>query len=549
MLKRLTVQNFALIENAQLSFNKGFTVITGETGSGKSILLGALSLILGERANYAVIRNEKQKTIVEGTFDVSSYQFQSFFEQEDLDYSEETIIRREISATGKSRAFINDTPVQLSLLKSLTEKLIYINSQHNTLALKTAAFQLDVLDTLCDTSSLKLIVEKGYLSWKAKQKALVLAKNNLSEQLKENDFNTFQFEELELLQLEKINYNQLILDLNKFENAEELASAFTAISHSINAEAGLLSTINSTLKNFVHLGNKDEQLEELLTRLQSVKIELDDIGSAAEQNLENIEIDPKELEHLILKVDQYNGLLKKHNATDQEELIKISAALSGKTSSIESLQEQITALESELTALESEVQKNALELSNKRKEKAPQVEKKIVALLEELKLTGSIFTFSIEPQELKMSGVDNIRILFTPNKGSIPQPIDKAASGGELSRVMLALQSLLSEKKNLPTLIFDEIDTGVSGEVAEKIGVLLNGMGENMQLFAITHLPQVAGKGNHHILVEKKDKNNITNTTLTTIDEQKRIEEIAKLMSGSEISTAALENAKKLMEQ
>ncbi len=549
MLKKLTVQNFALIENAQLAFHPGFTVITGETGSGKSILLGALSLILGERANYGVIRDEKQKTIVEATFDVSNYRFQPFFEQEDLDYSEETIIRREISAAGKSRAFINDTPVQLSLLKQLTEKLIYINSQHNTLALKTTAFQLDVLDTLCNTNELKATVEQAYRTWKNKQKELVTSKSNLSEQLKENDFNLFQLEELEQLHLEKTDYDKLQVDLNKFENAEELASAFTAINNAIHSESGMLSSLITLSKHFSGLSEKDVQLKELFERLQSVKIELDDIGSTAEQNLEDIEIDPKELEELTLKVDRYNALLKKHNANNQEELKEICLSLSDKTNSVDSLQEQISQLESELKEIENVAVQSAQQLSAKRKAKAPAVERKIVALLEEVKLNGSIFSFDFEEQALKVTGIDAIRILFTPNKGSAPQPIDKAASGGELSRVMLVLQSLLSEKKNLPTLIFDEIDTGVSGEVAEKIGLLLNGMGKNMQLFAITHLPQVAGKGNHHILVEKKDKNSITNTTLTAIHDEKRIKEIAKLMSGVEISDAALENAKKLMEQ
>ncbi|MGB0934068.1 MAG: DNA repair protein RecN [Lishizhenia sp.] len=548
MLKKLTVQNFALIENAALTFNKEFTVITGETGSGKSILLGALSLILGERANYSVIRNEKQKTIVEGTFDISNYNFESFFENEDLDYSAETIIRREISATGKSRAFINDTPVQLSLLKSLTEKLIYINSQHNTLALKTNTFQLDVLDTLCETNTLKLKVEKDYLNWKTKQKELISTKSYLSEQLKENDYNTFQLEELEHLQLDKVDYDQLISDLNKYENAEELANAFTAINDVINTDSGLLSSINSIVKNFLSLGNKDAQLSDLLTRLQSVKIELDDIGASAEQHLEEIEIDPKELDQLTAKVDQYNSLLKKHNVNNRKELREVYQQLAGKTNSISTLELEINELEQLVNKLEVTLQTNAQLLSDKRKKNAPKVEKEIVLLLEELKLTGSIFSFNLTKQDLKITGIDALSILFTPNKGSAPQPIEKAASGGELSRVMLALQALLSEKKNLPTLIFDEIDTGVSGEVAEKIGLLLKGMGKNMQLFAITHLPQVASKGNHHILVEKRDENSVTNTTLKTINEQQRVEEIAKLMSGTEISEAALENAKKLMQ-
>lgn len=547
MLKKLTVQNFALIENAKLEFKKGFTVITGETGSGKSILLGALSLILGERANYSVIREDKQKTIVEGTFDIRNYDYKSFFERQDLDYSEETIIRREISTSGKSRAFINDTPVQLSLLKELTEKLIYINSQHNTLALKTESFQLDVLDTLCATNTYKKAVETEYKLWKEKSKELEKAKEELSAQLKENDFNLFQLDELNAATLNSSDYEQLALDLNKYENAEELALAYKGISEVLNSDEGITENINTLNKNFGSIAVKDNELTELLNRLNSVKIELADIAQTAEDNLDNIEIDPAELEKITVQINMYNALLKKHNLSTQKELIALQSSLSGKANSVDEKQEAIVDLETEVKNREESLNTKAQLLSKKRKENAPKVEQQIVALLEKLKLTGSFFEFKFETQEIKANGIDNLKIYFTPNKGSVPQQIEKAASGGELSRVMLVLQALMSEKKNLPTLIFDEIDTGVSGEVAEKIGLLLNKMGNNIQLFAITHLPQVAAKGNHHILVEKQDIKNTTTTLLKTITEDKRVEEIAKLMSGAEVSTAALDNAKKLM--
>ena len=546
MLQKLIVKNFALIENASLDFNSGFTVITGETGSGKSIMLGALKMILGERADFNVIRDKENKTIVEAYFDISNLPIDSLFDIHELDYQSETIIRREINATGKSRAFINDTPVQLSVLKEITTFLVHIHSQHHTINLKSKAFQLDLLDVLAGNQALKQELTALFEKWKKKQHAIDQLKLEFIQKQKKAEFNRFQLEELEALDLDVVDYTEIEQALSRAEKFEEIKASFQLIINAIENENGVSELLRQIKKNST---SNDKSLTVLYERIEEARIELEDVALQAAGELSEMELEPTDIEEKTVLMDRFNAALKKHYFTSQEELITLQKSLKEELNISEHSEEKIKDLERELAQLTETLDNLANKLSKQRKEKAPAIEKAITKLLDELKLPDTKIMFDFEEKALSENGKDKVALLFSPNKGLSPQPIEKAASGGELSRLMLSIQYLLSAKKKLPTVIFDEIDTGVSGEVAQRIGEHLKKMGENMQLFAITHLPQVAGKGQTHILVEKTQKNSATVTQFKTLTEEQRIEEIAKLMSGKEVNKGALENAKNLMNQ
>lgn len=545
MLKRLSVQNFALIENVELTFDNGFTVLTGETGSGKSILLGALRLILGERADYGVIRDAEKKTVIEATFSLHKLQLKKFFDTNDLDYSDDTIIRREIHAHGKSRAFINDTPVQLNVLKDFTTHLIHIHSQHHTLNLKDKSFQLTLLDTLIEANELRKSVSDLYKIWKSKEKQLLAFKDEIAQALKENDFNNFQLEELKRLNLRLNDFTKIEEDVNRGEQSEEVKHSFGKVFSMIQDENGLLDMLVPLTKMNTF---GDAKLVELVNRLTSVKIELQDIAASAEDGLEGLEISPEELQRQIDLLDAYNSVVRKHAAHSQADLIELEDKLSNSVAHVENADEELAKKIKEVQELQFLYESKAKELSKRRKNNAGAIESTISKYLTQLKLNDAIINFQIEDSTPSETGIDTITLLFTANKGMAPQPIEKIASGGELSRLMLILQHLMSSKQQLPTVIFDEIDTGVSGEVAQRIGDLLKSMGDNVQLMAITHLPQVAGKGMHHIKVIKRNNSEgKTITELTKLIGEERVEEVARLMSGAEINTAALENARNLM--
>jgi len=546
MLNRLSVNNFALIENAELDLNNGFTVITGETGSGKSILLGALKLILGERADYAVIRDQEKKTIVEAAFTISGDHFARFFKTHDLDLENETIIRREINSKGKSRAFINDTPVQLAVLKELSERLIHIHSQHHTLELKNKSFQRSILDVIAGNEKALANLKSLYSKAKELTREIKSLEENKSQLALEHEFNSFQLEELSKLQLETLDYENIEKEVERGEQFEEVKAAYQLIAHVINADDGVLNSLNTVLKT---ASVKDEQIQELLERIRSVQIELKDIGAIAEDDLSDLTLEPEELTRHINHLDAFNSALRKHNLSSQEELKDLFDHLSKEINDSSQIDEKITEKKFELEQLEKKAKVIAGELSDKRKKSAKTIEKQVAELLNQLKLEGAKIQFDFQAMELSEHGIDDITLYFAPNKGMSPQVIEKSASGGELSRLMLVVQFLLSQKQQLPTVIFDEIDTGVSGVVAQKIGEHLKKMGDTMQLMAITHLPQVASKGTHHILVKKENDKGFTKTYLKPLNNEERIEEIAKLMSGSIINDAALLNAKNLMNE
>lgn len=548
MLHSLRIQNFALIKEIELKFDSGFTVITGETGSGKSILLNALNLILGERADFSVIGPSSDKAVVEAEFQIKGFQLENFFAENDLDQEELTIIRREINTSGKSRAFINDSPVSLNVLKTLTSSLVNIHSQYNTLELKSKSYQLDVLDTLAELLSKRTLFAAKFKKYNTQKSKLSELKLELSHALQQQDYNKFQLAELEELNLDAKDYMQLEVELKKAENSEELIQALSAIMSNLEEDNQVLDKLRSLRSVLDRSKGMDTSVDGLAERLNSVFIELSDISLDAGRLIDSVEIDSEKLQQLTESLNRYNHAIKKHNVLDQQELMALRNGLESELLNVEETQNQIIRLEEEVEVLKNEIFKDAKELHQERLQATVKISDQLQAILEELKLPKTKLEFQLnEREELNQYGLSDVTILFSANVGIDTVPIEKAASGGELSRVMLALQKMISEKKLLPTVLFDEIDTGVSGDVAQKIGALLHKMGYNFQLLAISHLPQVAAKASHHFKVEKDVVNGRTSTSVILLSKEERINEIARLMSGENISEAAKETAKSLM--
>lgn len=548
MLTHLSIRNFALIDRADIDFQKGFLVITGETGSGKSILLGALNLILGERADYSVIRDENSKTVVEATFDLHK-RFESWFTNNELDWDENTIIRREILAHGKSRSFINDSPVQLSVLKELTEQLIYIHSQHQTLAIKKSDFQFDLIDAFGDNLSRVADFKASFLLLSKQQRALnALKERHLNEQ-KEVAFIEFQLEELQQVELNKHDFYSYEQELDKANKLDELQAAFTTVTTVINGDAGVASKLSSLKSQLEKWQTLDPSFSELFLRVQSTLIELRDIADESDKQLSNLEVEPERIELLQFHLNGYYQLLKKHQLTNQDELIKLENVLSNKVFSSSNTAEEIEQLSDEIVQLSNQVTEQAAAMNAVRFATTAKISSALEDILQHLKLADARVSFELQQlPQLDINGGLSIACLFSANKGIEQKPIEKVASGGELSRLMLAIQSIISKKKALPTLILDEIDTGVSGEVALRIGQLLQQMGAQMQLLAITHLPQVAALGSVHYEVKKSVENNSTNTAINLLNADERIDALAKLLSGEQITTVSRENAKALLQ-
>ena len=548
MLKSLRIQNFALIDHVELSFNSGYTVITGETGSGKSILLGALNLILGERADFSVIGPISEKAVVEADFELGLYHLEEFFIANDLDYAAQTFIRREININGKSRAFINDTPVSLTILKELTSHLVNIHSQYNTLELKSKEYQLDIVDTLANLNVTRNEFSKKYKILIDKRNKLELLKQHLSKSLQQSDYNKFQLEELEILNLDQTNFEQIEIDLKKAENSESIISALNSVAEIIGGDNKVADQIRSLLSNLDRIKNVDENINNLYERINSVAIELIDISAEANNSIDSFEVNPGKIEALNESMNRFLHVLKKHNLQNQQELIEFRNNLETDLLDLEETQNQINKLESEWDLLNNELNKEAITLHNQREKAVQSISSELQKSLEELKLPQTKLKFKLSlKDEMNQFGKTDVNILFSANVGIEAIPIEKAASGGELSRVMLALQKMISERKLLPTVLFDEIDSGVSGDVAQKIGLLLQKMGGHFQLIAISHLPQVAAKAQHHMKVEKSILGDRTISKVRILTKNEQVEEIARLMSGEQITDAAIETAKALM--
>lgn len=547
MLTQLSIRNFALIASADIAFSTGFTSITGETGSGKSILLGALNLILGERADYSVIRDTDKKTVVEAVFQIADTHKEWFLAQ-DIDWETETVIRREITAQGKSRAFINDTPVQLTQLKELTEQLIYIHSQHQTLELKKPGFQLALLDGFAGIAEQVSQFQADFKRFRKEQQQLEQLRRQLIEQQQESDYIRFQLEELEELEFAQHDYSAYELELARFGQLDDLKLAYDALANGLTVENGPVDGVRSIRLLVDKWKQVDPELENLANRLASVMIELDDISNEAASQLESMEMDPERQATLVQLVDRYNQLLRKHHVQSQEELVALMQSYQNRFESNEELEQQIETLSQKITRDLGELTKTAQSFHQQRVASAKKLEEHLLGLMEELKLPDAQLQFEVSSlEQLNENGLTEVQLLFSANAGMLPKPIDKTASGGELSRLMLAVQATMSDLKSLPTLILDEIDTGVSGEVALRIGKLLQKMGGRLQLFAITHLPQVAAKGQQQYEVAKSSEGNETMTRIYQLSDTERLDAIARLMSGDSLSEAAKANAQLLL--
>ena len=550
MLIKLYVQNYALIHELDISLESGLTVITGETGAGKSILLGALSLVLGNRADTSVLLDNNVKCVVEGTFRIKEYDLKEFFTLNELDYDHVTVIRREINPAGKSRAFINDTPVNLNILKDLGERLIDVHSQHQTLMLNENAFQLDVIDSFAGNSRLLADYKTTFSNYRSIKKELDDLREKSDKNKADLEYYRFQLVQLEEAKLNPGEQEELEKEQEILEHTGEIKSSL-ASSETILASDGT-SVLNVIREVKIHIGKIKDYLpeaESILLRIDSAYIELDDISNEISRLTSKIEADPDRLKVVSESLDYIYSLIQKHRVQNLDELIFKQQELSKLVNGIVTSDERVD----ELTALiEKEVKVLTIladDISEKRNKIVPEVEEKITEMLRQLGMPNARFRVELTRlQEFTTSGMDKADLLFTANKQVPPENIAKVASGGELSRVMLSLKSLLTKNINLPTIIFDEIDAGVSGEVADRVGQILAEMGKYMQVINITHLPQVAARGKEHYHVYKDDTRHSTITRIKLLSPEERILEIARLLSGSEVTETSKRNARELLQ-
>ena len=550
MLVKLFVQNYALIKELDLELEEGLTIITGETGAGKSILLGALSLILGTRADSSVLLDKNEKCIVEGTFRIEDYDLNDFFAKNEIDYDHVTNLRREINPAGKSRAFINDTPVTINLLKELGESLIDIHSQHQTLMLNDNSFQLSVIDSFAGNARLKSDYRKSYINYRKLKKEFGEVKENAEKNAADLEYYQFQFNQLEEAKLIRGEQEELEKEQETLAHAEEIKLSLSNSSDLLSSEvSSILIMLNEVKVNIGKIKDFFPEGETLFARTGSSYIELNDLAGEIDKLATSIEADPKRLTLVNERLDHIYSLSQKHRVASLDDLLAKKEEIGNFIKSIVSSDERVTELgkllDSEMIALKSLAEK----ISANRTNKLEEIEIKITDLLKQLGMPNARFRISLSPlQEFTATGLDQADFLFSANKQVPPENLAKIASGGELSRVMLSLKSLLTKNNNLPTIIFDEIDSGVSGEVADKVGQILSGMGKYMQVVNITHLPQVASRGTRHYHVYKDDTGESTITRVKLLSMDERILEVARLLSGSEVTETAIKNAKELLQ-
>ena len=549
MLQHLRIQNFALIEETEVDFSKGLTVITGETGAGKSILLGALGLTLGNRADVGSLHDKTKKCVIEAKFNIKAYQLRSFFETQELDFEEVTTIRREITPEGKSRAFINDTPANLAVLKELGERLIDIHSQHETLLLKETNFQFELVDAFAQTTILFSDYKKQFSSLQKLRKQLGELSNQEIQAKKELDYFQFQFNELDEANLKIGEFQALEAESETLENAEFIKNNLSKSALTINGgDENVLSALAQIKQQLQSISKFGKQFSELYERINSVYIELKELANDLDGAESDVVYNNTRLEEVNAQLDKLNRLLKKHGVANEEELIKIKEDIENKLLQFSSLELQIEKIHKEIAVIEKQCKALATELSSKRQQSLSGIEHNIKTMLGSLSMANAQFKIELSQQkELSSNGLDMISFLFTANKGAEFKELHKTASGGELSRLMLCLKALLAERTALPTIIFDEIDTGVSGDVADKIGNILFAMGKTMQVITITHLPQMASKGSTHLFVFKSDTKDKTTSSIKLLTKEERIGEIAKMLSTGNPTETALKNAKELL--
>lgn len=549
MLKTLRVNNFAIIDQLEIDFQPGMTTITGETGAGKSILLGALKLVLGERADLKALKNSDEKCIIEAVFDIADLGLQEFFEEHDLDYEDESILRRELLPSGKSRAFINDTPVKITDLHLLSEQLIDIHSQFNTPKIFEHDFQLSMLDIYGENKDLLKKYRKSYHEYVAIKKKIKEAQYSLENQTQDLDYKLHLWEELSNANLREDELEFLETEIKALSNVEEilatLGEAYQFLDH---PEMGIVSQLNEASNKLNKITGFSQDLEDLYERMISSKIELDDIASELQMKIDATELNPEKLMELNERFDLLHRLLRKHNVNTIAELIEVRDQLETQTSGFDNLSDLIIQLTKQLNVVTDELEKYVVRIRKNRFSSIDTIRENILSTLAQLGMENSQLLIQLEETpEFNLHGKDQVHFLFSANKGMEPRVFEKSVSGGERSRLMLAIKKLLATHTHLPTLILDEIDTGISGKVANETGKVMQTMADNMQLLVITHLPQVASKGNHQLKVYKEVVNDNTKTNVIQLTEYQRLEEIAQMISGSDITDAAIDQAKKLM--
>ena len=544
MLTRLSVDNYALIDHLEVEFDSRLNIITGQTGAGKSILLGALSLLLGARNEGAVIKDNSRNCVVEAEFDIEKLQLESLFDSLDLDYEPQIVIRRIITPAGKSRAFIGDMPVQLTTLKTLGEYLIDIHSQHRNLILASEQFRLEALDTIAHCTTLRSEFSSAYAEYNRVQGALTKAKQSIAAARKEEEYIRYQVEELRAAALRSGEEAELEAELATLTNVESITEAYGAMHQSLTDEqTGVIQQLVHNAKALKAIAAHYADAAVAAERLNSVIIELQDLDSSAENTLEKVESDPERLDYVGARLELLYNLRRKHRAESIDQLIEIYNNYAAQLESIESADSNIAQLEQDVAAALNRATEIATQIYEAHKAAAPDFESQVDQILHKVGMSSAQLRIGITTGELTATGIEHIDFLFTANEGIAPRAIEKIASGGEMSRVMLALKAILSRTVNLPTIIFDEIDTGVSGSVANAVGEVIATLSSTMQVIDITHLPQVASKGNSHYLVYKSD----STTNMRALTAEERVVEIAKMLSGDSVTDAAIAQAKILL--
>ncbi len=547
MLLRLSISNYLLIESLELDWHKGLTAITGETGSGKSILIGALELAMGGRADGGLLRDPEKRCVIELEMDLRTVDVGDWFTSNEIPLEDRTILRRQLDPGGRSRAFVNDTPVRLDQLRDLGLRLVHVHSQHHTLLLNDAKFQLGLVDQLAGQAPAVAELTEHYRTWRQVAKELNILREEESKARAEYDYLEFQRVELDQATLKEGEQESIEADLQRAEHAGERSDAFAAIVSGTGDDGGALSALNSVRTSIAKAARVDGELAALLERIQSAAIEIKDINDEAARLAQAVEVDPAREEHMRARLDLLIRLQQKHRVRTVAELLDVLADLEKRTGNISSLADRIVLAEQQEAAAAKRYAERARAISLARTKAVKPLANKVERILHDLGMPHAVFQFEHRSTEPGPLGTDSVRALFTANKDRAPAPLDKVASGGELSRVMLALISLAAGSRDLPVVVFDEIDTGVSGEVADRVGTLLAEMGADRQVVAITHLPQIASKAIHQLEVTKESDGDRVRTRITALTADARVEAIARMLSGARTTKAAVENARELL--
>lgn len=552
MLTALSIKNFALIDDLKINFPEGFIIITGETGSGKSILLDALSLILGKRADLSALRNTDEKCVVEAEFSLQKYDFQNIFSSLEIDYEPITIIRREILPSGKSRAFINDSPTTLDVLTKLGQLLVDIHSQHQTLALGDLTFQFEIIDAMAENKELLSAYTSLWSSLKKAQKKLKELVDFQANAAKEYDYNLHLLKELKSAPLQEGILEELEETYQEASNIEDVKERISESLYLLSDDnSGIVNQLRELKRTFSGLTDYKKQYKEIFERIESVFYELDDLQSEISSIDDSIDFDAETLEEVSQQLNLIYNLQKKHKVMTVEELIEIQQTLEKAVSQTENIEDDIKNQEKEVSERKEKTLEKALEIHQKRSEAIPSLDKKLTDFMHELGMPNARFQIELNPNQTEFfnNGIDELTFLFSANKGGNFGQLKKVASGGELSRIMLAVKAIMAEHTTLPTIMFDEIDTGVSGEISQKMGEIMKQMSKNRQVFAITHLPQVAAKGNFHFKVFKEDIDGKTTTQLKLLSNEERILELAEMLEGKNSGESAKNHALELLKK